>query len=405
MKWEYFKLAFKNLKKRKLRSVLTMLGIIVSISTIFILISLSLGLESAIQEQFRLLGADKFFVMSKVMMVSGSSSNAAKLTTDDINIIKKISGIKSVTYSNIGHVEAIFNKEKRFLVVAGIEFKKESFTIFEEIESYQIDEGKKLEEGDRGLIMIGSQYKYNNLFKKEVKIGDRIEINGKEFRIKTILKSTGNPSDDKLIYMNIEDFKELFNSDKRVDQIIVQVNEGESTSAVAKKVEKKLRTFREVTEKTQDFVVLTPDELLESFRMILSIITGFLLSVAAISLIVGSIGIANTMFTSVLERTREIGVMKAIGAKNSDVMSIFLIESGILGLLGGIVGIGAGYGIGKIIEYIAVSQLETNLLKISTPFSLILGCLIFSFLIGAISGTVPAYRASKIKTVEALRYE
>ena len=163
--------------------------------------------------------------------------------------------------------------------------------------------------------------------------------------------------------------------------------------------------FRKVTDKTKDFSILTPEELLSSFASILSIVTGFLLGVAAISLLVGAIGITNTMYTSVLERTKEIGVMKAVGAKNSDILTIFLIESGLLGLTGGVIGVLLGMGIGKVIEYIAVHQLQTNLLQVVFPVYLIAGCLIFAFLIGAISGTLPAYRASKIRPVVALRYE
>ena len=126
---------------------------------------------------------------------------------------------------------------------------------------------------------------------------------------------------------------------------------------------------------------------------------------AAISLLVGGIGIANTMYTSVLERTKEIGVMKSVGAKNSDITLIFLIESGLLGLVGGIIGIVLGVGIGQIVEYIAINRLGTTLLQVSTPFWLIISCLLFAFLAGAAFGTLPALRAAKINPTEALRYE
>jgi len=166
-----------------------------------------------------------------------------------------------------------------------------------------------------------------------------------------------------------------------------------------------LRKSRDVTEKTQDFTVLTPEEVLESFGTILNIVTSFLLGVAAISLLVGGIGIANTVYTSVLERTREIGVMKAIGAKNKDILYIFLIESGLIGLVGAIIGIAFGIGVVKTIEWIAVNQLATSLLRAAIPIPLILGLLAFGFLIGAISGIWPAWKATKVKPVEALRYE
>ncbi len=111
------------------------------------------------------------------------------------------------------------------------------------------------------------------------------------------------------------------------------------------------------------------------------------------------------MYTSVIERTKEIGVMKAIGAQNKDIMMIFLIESGLLGLIGAVIGIFLGYGISKTIEYIALNSLDTTLLQAATPAYLIIGCLLFGFLIGAISGTLPAWQASKTNVVDALRYE
>ncbi|VVB80232.1 MacB-like periplasmic core domain protein [uncultured archaeon] len=406
---DYFKLATKNLKKRKLQSWLTLLGILISIATIFMLISLSLGLENAVQEQFRSLGTDKFFIFAKGSMESGgigSNTAAVQLTLNDINTIEKVQGVKQVTYMNTGNGKIEFNKKIRYAIVIGIPLDNaEIFKAMSETSSFKIDQGRLFKETDKKKIMIGSKYAEENTFGKKVGIKDKLLINGEEFEVVGILQSVGNPSDDQNIYMSFSDFKLIYNSGERVDQVIVQVNPNENLSDVAKKVEKKLRSARGVTEKTQDFEILTPEELLQSVNSILSIITGFLLSVAAISLIVGSIGIANTMYTSVLERTREIGVMKAIGAKNLDVMFIFLIESGLLGLLGGILGVVVGLAIGKVIEVIAVQQLGTTLLRIGTPWYLFVGCLVFSFIVGVLSGLIPAWQASKTKVVDALRYE
>ena len=205
--------------------------------------------------------------------------------------------------------------------------------------------------------------------------------------------------------MSFNDAKELFNSGDRVDYIVVQTKEGQDVGIVASAVKRKLISFRDVTEKTIDFEISTPEELLKSFSAILNIITAFLLGVAGISLLVGGVGIANTMYTSVLERTKEIGTLKAIGAKNSEILMIFVMESGFLGLVGGIIGIILGIIIGKIIEYIAVVYLGTTILKIATPWYLILGCMLFAFSIGAFSGLLPAMQASKIKPADTLRYE
>ncbi|MFA5247531.1 MAG: FtsX-like permease family protein, partial [Candidatus Micrarchaeia archaeon] len=127
--------------------------------------------------------------------------------------------------------------------------------------------------------------------------------------------------------------------------------------------------------------------------------------IAAISLIVGAVGIMNTMYTAVLERTKEIGIMKAIGAKNSEIMVLFLIESGLLGLVGGVIGVILGYIMGKAAEVIANQMLGSSLLKLYFPPELIIGALLFSFVIGALSGMVPARQASHLRPVDALRYE
>lgn len=400
---DYFILALRNLRKRKLRSSLTMLGIIISIATIFVLISLSLGLQSAVEEQFRLLGTDKFFIQPRGQLAGPGTEGAVEITKTDVNVIEKVTGVKEITYVTSTSAKVEHRDKIRFTYASSLPLEKAD--LYLESFSLKLDEGRFLEEGDTGEIAIGSQYKYNNFLGNPISVNDKLTINGKEFRVKGILKTIGNPVDDRVIYMSEEDFRPLFEIRKRIDFVIIQVEQGEEISEIAERTERKLRNSRDVTEKTQDFTILTPDELLESFGAILSIITGFLLGVAAISLLVGGIGIANTMYASVLERTKEIGVMKAVGAKNSDITLLFLIESGLLGLVGGIIGVILGVAIGKTIEYIAVNQLATTILAVSFPAWLIIACLIFAFLAGAISGTLPAMQASKIKPTEALRYE
>lgn len=401
---DYFILALRNIRKRKLRSWLTLIGIFISIATIFVLIALSLGLQNAVEEQFRILGTDKFFVQPQGQLAGPGTGGAVELTQADLDVIKKVSGVRELSPWTGTSAKIEVHDEVRYVTVVGIDL--ETSDLFMETGAYKAEEGRVLKKGDEGNIMIGSHYKHNNLFKKPLSAGDNILINDKtEFKVRGILEPIGNPGDDRLIYMSIEDFRPLFNIPERVDTIVVQVESGEDIKEVAERTERKLRSSRDVTEKTQDFIILTPEELLESFGTVLNIITGFLLGVAGISLIVGGIGIANTMYTSVVERRKEIGVMKAVGAKNSDITLIFLIESGLLGLVGGIIGVILGIAIGKTIEYIAINQLGTTLLAVSFPVWLIVGCLAFAFLAGAISGTLPAIQAAKIKPTEALRYE
>ena len=174
---------------------------------------------------------------------------------------------------------------------------------------------------------------------------------------------------------------------------------------VAEDIEEALRDERDERIGQETFSVQSFSQLLETFTDIFAVVQAVLIGIAAISLIVGGIGIMNTMYTSVLERTKEIGIMKAVGARNRDIFLIFLIESGLLGLVGGIIGILLGIGIGKGVEYLAASQLGTPFLQAIFGFPLILSALAFSFIIGAASGVLPAMQAARLKPADALRYE
>ena len=403
---DYFRLAIGNLRKRKLRSWLTLVGIFVSIATIFMLVSLSLGLQGAVEEQFRALGTDKVFIQSSTGFLGppGSTSNSIFLTEEDVEIVKKVRGVKDFSFFVAGNAKIEFRGETRFQLVWAI--PPDHQDVWVETGSFKINEGRFLEERDSNKVILGYLFDEGKVFKKSVANGNKITINDVDFKVKGNIQRVGNPDDDRMILIDLESFRSLFGEgEERIDVIFVQIEEGEDLNEVSDRIEKKLRTFRDVDEKTQDFTIIKPEELLESFGNVLNIITVFLAGVAAISLLVGGIGIANTMYTSVLERTSEIGVMKAIGARNKDVFYIFLIESGLLGLVGGILGVGLGYSISKGIEYLAVTNLNTDLLQAAAPFYLVFGSLAFGFLIGAISGTLPAIHASKTNVVDALRHE
>lgn len=401
----YFSLALRNLRKRRLRSWLTMLGIVIAIASVFMLISLSLGLQNAIKLQFQQLGADKFFVFPSSLMLAGpgAASQSEDFTIKDAEVVEKVNGIDSISYFTFGNAEVEYKDKKRFLLVIGV--PTDDLSAFSNVEAYKAEEGRFFEEGDKGEIVIGNSFKTEKVYGEKVHVSDKLTINGKQFKIKAILATLGNPSDDKNILMPYSDFKELFNSGDRIDEIFVKIETGENIKEVAERTEKALLKNRDLTKDTKDFSITTPEELLESVGTILNIITGFLLAVAAISLLVGGIGIANTMYASTLERTREIGTMKAVGAKNSDILLIFLIESGLLGLIGGFLGVILGIAVSKTIEFIASAQLGVSLLKSAAPFYLIIGCLAFAFIVGAVSGIWPAYKASKLSAVDALRYE
>lgn len=398
---DYFKMALRNMKKKRLRSFLTLVGILISIATIFVLISISLGLEVTIQEQFEILGTDKFFVQPKGQFGPPGSATAVTLTEEDVNVLERVSGVKDVTAYVMGNVKIEYKDTIRFGTSTGIDPEKLEVAFG----SYDVEQGRKIREGGGKEVMIGYDYAHSDYIGQPVKLGDKILINDVEFKIVGIVERLGNSQDDRQIYMPKDEFRELLGISDRVDFIVVQVDNQDDIDNVADSARRRLDRFRDVDEDTEDFTVLTPEELLGAVGNVLDIVTIFLAGIAAISLVVGGINIATSMFTSVIERTKEIGVMKAIGAKNSDILWIFVIESGFLGIIGGILGVLLGMGIGKAIEYVAVTQLGTNLLSVVFPAYLIVGSLAFAFVVGAVSGLWPAWRATQIKPVEALRYE
>jgi putative ABC transport system permease protein len=199
------------------------------------------------------------------------------------------------------------------------------------------------------------------------------------------------------------DLKEALDIGDEQDIIVAKVSSGYDIESVAEAIKEKMRKDRKLKEGEEDFSVQTPVSAVQGVNNILNIVNLIIAGIAAISLIVGGIGIANTMYTSVLERTKEIGIMKAIGAKNSDILLIFLFEAGMLGMAGGIIGVLIGLGLSFGMSTAANSALGTTLLKVTFSPMLIIGALTFSLTIGIISGVMPAIRASKLKPVDALR--
>ncbi|HLF53948.1 MAG TPA: FtsX-like permease family protein, partial [Candidatus Nanoarchaeia archaeon] len=220
-----------------------------------------------------------------------------------------------------------------------------------------------------------------------------------EFKIIGILKETGNSQDDNQINIPLDTAREIFDKPNDVDVIIAQVKSPDDIPLLQEKIERELESERDDT----NFQVVTATQILEQINQVLGIIQFVLVGIAAISLIVGGIGIMNSMYTSVLERTKDIGIMKAIGAKNLDIFEIFLIESGLIGLVGGLF----GTILGSVIALI-IGQFSKNagfLLNIKIEFLVLVFGLLFAFIVGMLSGVLPAMQAARLKPADALRYE
>ncbi|UCD20828.1 MAG: ABC transporter permease [archaeon] len=401
---DYFNLSFKNLRNRRTRSFLTILGIFIGIAAVVALISIGQGLESSVAEQFENLGKDKVIIQSKSLGPPGSASGQSLLlTTRDMEVVEKTKGVFGVVGIVFKTGVIKYRDELEIAFISGVDPRDDMR--FEEVQAFKIEEGRFLKPDDKYKAVVGYGHVSGGLWEKPVDLGKKIEIEGVEFRVVGVLESTGNPYDDESVLISKEVMRDIMNLGEEETQLYAKVIQGEDPVEIAERIARELRRFRDEKEGEETFTVQTAEQLFESFQNILGILQAVLIGIAAISLLVGGIGIMNTMYTSVLERTREIGIMKSIGAKNSNILSIFLIEAGMLGLVGGLIGVAIGIGLGKMAQAIAYGALGSSLLQVSFPAWLIIGALVFSFVVGCVAGTLPAVRASRLKPVEALRYE
>ncbi|MBI2662403.1 ABC transporter permease [Candidatus Woesearchaeota archaeon] len=400
---DYFSLALKSVRQRKLRSWLTMIGIFIGIAAVVALISLSQGLKQAVADQFQKLGSDKL-----VIQASGSgfgppgTAVTSPLTKKDKEAIGKVKGVDLVVGRLIRQVKVGFNNQEIYTYVTSLPHDIAELALVIEANDYHVSEGHFFEKEKVYEAIIGSQFS-QNAFDKKINLRNRLTIQNQQFQIIGILKKSGNPQRDNYLVLPEETLREIINIKEDYDVLVVKVKAGENINLVTDNINKQLRKTRNVEKGEEDFTLQSPQNLLNTLNNIILIIQGVLVGIAAISLVVGGVGIMNTMYTAVLERTKEIGLLKAIGATNQEVMSLFLIESGMLGLFGGIIGVILGYLISKSVEIVAFQIYESFLIRAEFSFLLIIGSLLFSFFIGALSGVFPASQAAKLKPVEALR--
>jgi len=400
---DFLKLAIENITHRKLRSWLTILGIVIGIAAVVALVSLGQGLQYTVDQQFKKIGSDLLVVQVKgVAGAPGSDSGNNILTIKDFDAVKRTIGVKQVMerLSKTGKVE--FNKKTKFLMVQGLP-TDDSLNIILETGQLDVDSGRTLKNGDKNRIVIGPNIAKQTTFGREIKVNDKLTINGQDFTVIGILKAGSNPGVANAIFMPLDDARIVFQAPDEISMLSVKIDDVRDIDQTVLNIEKNLRRERNVKEGKEDFTVQSTKQYIESFLTVFNVITTLLVGLASISLIVGAIGIANTMYTAVLERTREIGIMKSIGAKNSDILTIFLIESSLIGLLGGIIGMLLGAGIAKIAE-IAIGQfLGPGFFQVFLPWWLLAGTAAFALIVGAISGILPAKQAADLSPVEALR--
>ncbi|MBN1156853.1 ABC transporter permease [Candidatus Woesearchaeota archaeon] len=403
--------AFDMVLHSRLRSWLTILGIVIGVASVIAIMSIGSGMRERMSEQLGGLGGDILtlgagFSRGNSMFgppgERGSRGGGATATDEepvldrgDVQALKSIPDIDLILTTIRGTVEVTYLGKSGDVSLTGVDQK-----VWARITTETVSEGRLLDSADQNVVVIGGRLA-SSYFGKPVGINQMIAIEGNVFRVVGILDEESNT-----IYVPIQMAYQVL-EDKTTDvydSITIKIKNEDELDAVMSKIENKLMLVRHVTTKTKDFSLTSSKKMQETRSEMMSSMNTFLVAIAAVSLIVGAVGIANTMFTSVLEKTKEIGIMKAIGARNRDIMNIFLLNAALIGLVGGILGVIFG---GILSGVLPALMGESGMLRGGTFVSLdsIMFALSVSIGIGILSGIIPAYQASKLKPVDALRYE
>ncbi len=402
---DFFLLAFRNLTRRRLRSWLTMIGIFIGIAAVISLVSLAQGLQDVIVGQFSRAGGDKLIIQNSQSGFGPPGSLAVSdLTDHDIDLVKKVKGVDVVIGRLLKVAPVEFQDSTQFRFLASYPDDPREAAVVNEVIGINILQGRQLKKGDHLKVVVGYEFFSKTVFSRTLNVGDRIQVNKIPVEIVGIMDKTGNPQFDGAILLPYDSMVEVLGLKKIYSAITLTVQKGSNTDDVAAALKKAFRKDRNLKEGKEDFEIQTPTQIAQIFGNILGVVQAVLVGIAGISLLVGGIGIMNTMYTSVLERTREIGILKSVGARNSHIFLLFFMESGLLGAVGGLIGIVLGVGFSKFVEIVGSAALGTELLRAIFPLPLIFGSLAFSFIIGSFSGFLPAYQAAHLKPVDALRY-
>ena len=390
---EILRISIDNLKSQKLRTGLTLLGIVIGIGAIVGLITLSDGLEGYIMQSMEDFGANKLIIVP-------GGSNMGMATTfyfddSDVDVIKSVSGVDTAGGMDYGRAIIGFKDESFGLSIVGIE--TETSQELWEGAGVNIAKGKLPDAYHPGDIIIGWRV-HKHMFKSDVNIRDRLEVNGQAFKVVGIFEEIGNPEDDSTIFIDTQDFSEVMGVPVHYIMIMAVAKEGTDPNKVADDITRRLGRQRD----EEDFEIMTSESLLEQIGEVFGIMQVVLGAIAGISLVVAGIGIMNTMLMAVIERTKEIGIMKAVGANRRQILQIFLTETVILSLLGGLFGLTLGAIIAKIVSSVAAGYGLKMLLVISPKIVLL--AFGFALIVGTVSGLYPAWKAAKMNPVDAIHY-
>jgi putative ABC transport system permease protein len=399
--------ALESLSANKMRSGLTILGIVIGVAAVIAMVSIGRGAEATITNSIEGIGTNLLFVFR-----GGSEDvrNPKPITLGDANAIAdpfqapSVSGVAPMLQGS-GKITA--GSESRTTTLVGVTPE------YEPVRNYQVSEGDFINEehmlGQASVVILGFDVAERLFHRTEGLVGEQVRIENQPFRVIGVLAQRGgssfsNEDDQVLIPLTTAQTRLLRRSTRdRVDLILVQASSAQAVPFASEEVAQILRTRHRTEIGADDFTILTQQNFLDTASTITNVLTIFLGGIAAISLLVGGIGIMNIMLVSVTERTREIGLRKALGARRKDILVQFLTESSVLSLIGGLIGILLGWLIALGVGYIAAVYNAD--ISPSIGLDIILIATLFSTAVGLFFGLYPANRAAGLEPVEALRYE
>ncbi|OGE03361.1 hypothetical protein A3I53_01500 [Candidatus Curtissbacteria bacterium RIFCSPLOWO2_02_FULL_40_13b] len=393
---EVVRSAIEAIKINKLRSALTALGVIIGVAAIILLISISAGLQKYISGQFEKLGTNSIFILPGKFRPGPQGGPPRAVNKLTFKIAERIEKQKNEAIIDVSpfveiDVTVSYKNKSKITTLAGV---KPTYFVLSDIGAQTGRTFTDRENQVEAKMAVVGQTIAKDLYQQENPVGKVILISKKSYRVLGVLEPQGRAGGidiDNQVLIPLNSARKLTGTDQ-VNSILVRTSSAETIPQAKERVEKILK--QSLSE--DEFSILTQEQLLSSILQIIGVLTVALGGIAAISLIVGGVGISNIMLVSVTERTREIGLRKALGARPRDILSQFLTEAVILSFLGGAIGVLIGY-LGSLVL--------SNFLQTFVPFWAVALGLGFSTVVGVIFGVAPALRAARLQPVEALRHE